>query len=260
MCALLEVCVSIVYKQDGLCQLHNATCVYIAGGYDATTLYYKVRERTSVLPTDCEDNRICQSGVYRIKIQDAMKPIEMYCEVDAQGKHWTVFQRRQDGSEDFYRNWDDYENGFGNVAGEFWLGNINLNTILSQGSYQLRVDMSDFEENSVYAAYSLFDVGDASTNYQLTVGGYSGTAGDGFAIHNNMSFSTYDRDLDEWGGKCAVDRRGAWWYRGCCDSNLNGKYLGGEHTTLADGVNWVQWKGRHYSLKSSTMKIRRLDS
>ncbi|KAL5011805.1 hypothetical protein ScPMuIL_010356, partial [Solemya velum] len=172
-----------------------------------------------------------------------------------------VFQRRQDGSEEFYRNWNDYENGFGNVAREFWLGNINLNNIVSQGSYQLRVDMSDFEGNSAHADYSTFNVGDGSTIYRLTVGGYSGTAGNSLAKQNNMAFSTFDRDQDVKNGEnCAVKCKGAWWYKRCHDSNLNGQYLGGEHDTFADGVNWKHWKGKHYSLKSSTMKIRRLNS
>ena len=40
-----------------------------------------------------------------------------------------VFQRRQSGLTDFYRNWTEYENGFGSVTDEFWLGMqaFNLN-------------------------------------------------------------------------------------------------------------------------------------
>ena len=33
-----------------------------------------------------------------------------------------MIQRRLDGSTDFYRNWTEYENGFGNVYADFWLG------------------------------------------------------------------------------------------------------------------------------------------
>ena len=80
---------------------------------------------------------------------------------------------------------------------------------------------------------------------------------DSLGWDNGRPFSTKDRDNDEWpGGNCAVERHGAWWYGGCFQSNLNGKYRNvgrGDGT----GLYWWHWKRSYiYSMKRVSMKIR----
>ena len=82
-----------------------------------------------------------------------------------------------------------------------------------------------------------------------------GNAGDSLAIHNQMKFSTKDRDNDASGGNCATKYKGAWWYQNCHYSNLNGRYLGPGQNDYT-GVNWYHWKSSHYSMKKTEMKIR----
>ena len=85
----------------------------------------------------------------------------------------------------------------------------------------------------------------------------SGDAGDSLGQHNGMKFSTKDRDNDDLAGdSCAQRHKGAWWYKYCLHSNLNGLYLRGKHTSRADGVNWAHWHRRYYSLQKTEMKIR----
>ena len=73
---------------------------------------------------------------------------------------------------------------------------------------------------------------------------------------NGMRFTTRDRDNDVYGGSCAQEFSGAWWYRDCHNANLNGLYLGGAHASRGNGINWKQYKDQYYSLKTTIMKIK----
>ena len=177
--------------------------------------------------------------------------------MDIDGGGWVVFQRRMDGTVHFYRNWADYVKGFGDLNGEFWLGLNKIHRLSKRPSTTLRVDLEDFVEGTRYAKYTTFRVLDSSRKYQLNIGGYSGDAGDAITPQNAMNFSTKDQDNDvHQTANCAVSYKGAWWYSDCHNSNLNGKYLSGTHTSYADGVEWYQWKGHYYSLKTTEMKLR----
>ena len=193
--------------------------------------------------------------------------------METDGGGWTVFQRRQDGSVDFYRNWTDYENGFGDLTGEFWLGLSKIHRLTKEGSNTLRVDLGDFEGNTRYANYSTFNVSDGSTKYILTVGGYSGTAGDSLRYHNGMRFTTRDNDNDLRSGVQEVlyhhNSWYAWWYNNCYYSNLNGRYFNTEKTLAVfntnnpQGIVWLTWKHvitklikNDISLKFTEMKTR----
>ena len=68
-----------------------------------------------------------------------------------------------------------------------------------------------------------------------------------------MKFSTYDRDNDQWSSNCASEWKGAWWYKNCHYSNLNGLYLKAGDIS-GKGIRWY-WKNLN-SKKKTEMKIR----
>ncbi|XP_077965537.1 microfibril-associated glycoprotein 4-like [Styela clava] len=197
-------------------------------------------------------------GVFEIYPTPVSEKTEVYCDLMTDEGGWIVFQRRMDGSEDFYRGWNDYVNGFGNTIGEFWLGLENIYHILKDKTYELRVDMEDWEGNKAYAKYGTFSIGDSSTNYRVTVGQYSGNAGDslGHSQHLGRPFTTKDADHDTSSDNCAVTFKGAFWYGACHATNLNGLYIKGGKAKYGISVVWYSWKGLEYSLKFVEMKMR----
>ena len=120
---------------------------------------------------------MASTGIYYIN-PDGGSPIQVLCDMTTNGGGWTVFQRRLDGSVDFFQGWESYKNGFGNLSGEFWLGNDNLHRLTASADVMLRVDLEDFDGNITYAEYTTFQVADEADKYRITFGGYNGTAGD----------------------------------------------------------------------------------
>ncbi|XP_019624201.1 PREDICTED: ficolin-2-like [Branchiostoma belcheri] len=201
------------------------------------------------------------SGVYTLG--PPLSGVTVYCDMDTAGGGWTVIQRRQDGSVPFNRTWADYKYGFGNKNGEYWLGNENIHLLTSHKNFRLRIELMDWSGQTRYAEYRTFRVSGESDQYRLTLYGFSGDAGDSMtaASHSldGQRFTTVDRDNDSWGRSCSqAFGQGGWWFGDCSNSFLNGRYLGncGESCEAFEGLVWTTWKGKHYSLKSVSMKIR----
>ena len=128
------------------------------------------------MSTDCPDiykSEERKNGVYTIN-PDGSGIIDVFCDQTTAGGGWLVFQKRLDGSVDFYRGWAEYKRGFGSLTGEFWLGLDKIHRLTSSGNYKLRVDLEDFSANTYYAEYDFFKVASEGEKYELSVGRYSG--------------------------------------------------------------------------------------
>ena len=68
-------------------------------------------------------------------------------------------------------------NRFSHDVAQFVSGNYQLNIITTNGNYELRVDLEDWEGNTSFAEYKIFRISDNLQKYTLNVDGYFGTAG-----------------------------------------------------------------------------------
>ncbi|XP_052786242.1 microfibril-associated glycoprotein 4-like [Mya arenaria] len=249
------VCVAGYYSHAGA-----ASCTICPAGYycpNASTTFHcptgtSSKEGSSI----CLEANSCydilnktgthRSGVYNITTLRSQTTISVYCDMDTEGGGWTVFQRRFDGSVDFYRNFSEYENGFGSASGEYWLGLRTIQEMLSKASHELRIDVESFSGRSGYDVYSnfrlqgpgyTFFVDNRTRSLNMTTQ-YLLLTGCSYTPYG-QNFTTFDRDQDQRNdGNCAVLAKGAWWYNYCESANLNGVY---GRVVQGDGIGYFSF-------------------
>ena len=89
---------------------------------------------------------------------------------------------------------------------------------------ELRLDLEDESGNKIVMNYQEFRVDGSENKYQLHISGLTLSGQHDFmAPHNNMYFTTKDRDNDHHDDKnCAQVHKGGWWYKKCYYTNPNG--------------------------------------
>uniref|UniRef100_A0A1A9WDX2 Fibrinogen C-terminal domain-containing protein n=1 Tax=Glossina brevipalpis TaxID=37001 RepID=A0A1A9WDX2_9MUSC len=206
------------------------------------------------LPRDCSEvshsSQPNDDGLFLIAPSgQPHHPMLAHCSDDG----WTSIQRRYDGSADFNRSWEDYANGFGSPAGEFWIGNEQLHQLTLNNCTRLRVLMQDIYDNVWLAEYNQFYISSRMDGYRLHIGDYSGNASDALDYQQGMQFSAIDVDRDISQTHCAANYEGGWWFSHCQHANLNGRYNLGLTWFDAARNEWI-------AVKSSQMMIKRQTS
>ncbi|XP_041657991.1 angiopoietin-related protein 5 [Cheilinus undulatus] len=220
------------------------------------------------------------SGIYIVHPENTDSSFEVFCEMDYMGGGWTVIQRRIDGLTDFKRPWADYADGFGNLAGEHWLGLKKVFYLVNQKDtrFQLHIALVSSDDVMSYASYDDFHVDSETKFFSIHLGRYAGSAGDAFRGYDQdqnqdtAPFSASDVDNDGCNPFCSIDNRTVescsakqnhtgWWFNQCGLANLNGspedlEQNQGQRTHIL----WDTWRqnGIPHTIKSVTMKIRRI--
>ena len=175
-----------------------------------------------------------------------------YCEMSTDGGGWLVIQRRlPNGTTNFTRNWQDYENGFGDLEGEFWYGLRNIHCLTRSLQMELRIDMETTKGKVFTWTYQTVRV-HGPPRYVLIFGSVSGTWGSNGMSHSYAkSFSTYDRDYDVHSSyNCAKNYEAGWWFGACGNVNLNGR-----HDAESSAAR-IWWSSTSQTLQKVEMKIR----
>ncbi|XP_041360972.1 microfibril-associated glycoprotein 4-like [Gigantopelta aegis] len=242
------VCLNGGYEVNGTC-----TCV---DGFVGSTC-----ER---LMTDCSEGFTYGyvDGIYNIQPPYITTSFPALCAMKYGGR--TLMQYRHLPSEDFYRNWTDYRDGFGSLDSDFWLGLEKVYQIVRDRTFDLRLYMR--LKNGTYYQHRFlnFTISDEASGYTLyfdSAAPYSvDPLGDSLTTLKGSKFSTKDVDNDNWSnGSCADLFESGFWFNSCADCNPNGRLLkpsDGKRTGAKSEVFWTNDLGNDVPYRTRMWLVR----
>ena len=214
---------------------------------------------------DCQDYKWAgdlSSGPRKIIpfVTDRNREVSTYCDQTTENGGWTVILNREstaDPREDFQRTYAEYETGFGDPNGEFWIGLQAMHELTSSSCKELKIEMEKYDGEKYVTSYATFRIGSADSGYVLDTGGFSSVPDfkEVFARSNGMKFTTMDKDQDTHSHNCAIKFYGGWWYASCYGVKLTGNHYAGPHS-YGVGIHYNAIVGLHDSFKKASMKIR----
>lgn len=164
------------------------------------------------------------SGIYDIQPSTSPTSFPVYC---AMGFGRIHILWRETSSMNFFRSWEEYRDGFGDVSGEFWLGLEYIHQITTSDVFEMRIEIRLHTGQKRKQKYNHFVVEGEEENYKMSFS-YTQATGDlrdCMEFLNGASFSTFDRDNDNSTSNCAQDFQSGWWFNACANCNPTGRLL-----------------------------------
>lgn len=189
-------------QNGGTYTVNTCSCVFGCSGQYCQTCINECSEASGVSGT----------GVAWIKPTGFDVPKQVWCNFD---HGVTYIQIRKYGTVSFNRSYAEYENGFGDANGDYWLGNkytsiLSLTRTFTSGFTLMK------SSGSVMVYYSDWVVLDSNSNYALQ---YSSSSSSLYPLARNQPFQAYDT-----GSACAITLGSGWWFGTCSSGSMNGPY------------------------------------
>ena len=261
---LSQLAVGNVFAHPIHCKKWNASCKQYRA-YHCPEEH--PRSCCEILSGDTTNQSEFKSGVYSIKV-GMFSFYNVWCDMTSDDAGWMVIVRRSSTETSFDRLYKDYEDGFGDLKGDFWFGLQYLQQLTNRRSYEMRLDMYELwndTKSTAHAHYSSFEV--TSPEYTLKLGKFNGSDTNllsNLGQFNKKPFSAKKTKFDD-SNICYSTFRSGWWFtEKNCVANT-GETPGTVLTRSYNELNWYDISDTNYPFINSRtfskyeLKIRPTD-